>query len=264
MSSKGPLQSGSAPIPPRNGGGARAADTQAHETGSVFHTTQWSVVVAAPSDPAVLQGLLKGYWGPIYAYIRRTGVERERAADLAQQFIHEVVLERGLLERATPERGRFRTFLKAALKNFLIDQHRRGTAKGRSPGTPVLGGAVLERMEPADQVDPGDAFDRQWATTLLSLALDRLAADCEASGQGAHWAAFKAAVIDPALGHDSAPSLETLAERLGVDSAAKVSSMIQTVRRKFRRVLREVVAATVADECAAEEEMGSLKEFLGA
>ncbi|MEX2217270.1 MAG: hypothetical protein WD749_00795 [Phycisphaerales bacterium] len=237
--------------------------SQQHTTAG-FQTTQWSVVVAAAGDARLLEPLLASYWGPIYAFIRRSGRSREQAADLAQQFVAEVVLERGLLEKACPERGRFRTFLKAALRNFLVDQHRRSVAKGRSPSLPVGGSAALDRLEPAEDGDPGDAFDRQWATTLLSITLERLASECAAAGQAPHWDAFRAAVIDPALGHDRAPAMEALAERLGVDSPTKVSSMIQTVRRKFRRTLRQVVEETTADAAAADDEIASLRRFLGA
>ena len=234
------------------------------QTGAGFQTTQWTLVAGAAADPAQLGPLLRAYWGPIYAYIRRSGRSREQAADLAQQFIAEVVLERGLLDRADPERGRFRTLLKSSLRNFLVDQHRRATAKGRSPDTPLLGGAALDRLEPSATDDPAAAFDRQWATTLLSRCLERLAADCASSGQEGHWAAFRAAVIDPALGHDRAPGLDDLAKRVGAADAAQVSSMIQTVRRKFRRTLRDVVGATVAEPAWAEEEIASLRAFLGA
>lgn len=235
-----------------------------YPTAAPFETTQWSAVVAAPGNPRVLEKLLTAYWGPIYAYIRRSGRSRDESADLAQQFITEVVLERGLLERAAPERGRFRTFLKTALRNFLIDQHRRTTSCGRSPATPLAGGAALDRLEPAQNDEPADAFDRQWAATLLSLVLERLEADCAACGQQSHWAAFHAAVIDPALGHDAAPALDALATRLSVGSASQVSSMIQTVRRKFRRLLRDTVSETLADNTCAEDEIASLRQFLNA
>lgn len=235
------------------------------QSGSFFRTTQWSMVIGATDDSKILQNLLTRYWGPIYAYIRRSGHPRDQAADLAQEFIAQVLLERGLIQRADPERGRFRTFIKSALRNFLIDQHRRSTARGRAPagGRPALTGLSLEELEPAEHEEPAGAFDRQWATTLLSLALDRVEEDCKASGQQLHWAAFKAAVIDPALGHAAPKSQEELAGRLGIEGADRLSSMIQTVRRKFKRMLREMIEETVADPGHADEELSDLKRFLG-
>lgn len=234
------------------------------QSGSFFKTTHWSIVIAATADSKLLEDLLARYWGPIYAYIRRSGYPREQAADLAQEFVAQVVLERGLIERADPERGRFRTFIKSALRNFLIDQHRRSTARGRAPagGAPVITGMDLEDLEPAEHEEPASAFDRQWATTLLDLALKRVEQDCAASGQEVHWAAFKSAIIDPAVRHSTPARLEDLAAQLGVSSADRISSMIQTVRRKFKRVLRDVVAETLAEPGHTEDELNELRRFL--
>jgi RNA polymerase sigma factor (sigma-70 family) len=221
------------------------------------------MVIAATSDSKVLQNLLHAYWGPIYAYIRRTGASKDEAADLAQEFVAQIVLERKLIERADPERGRFRTFLKSALRNFLIDQHRRSTARGRSPPKPPLTGLTLEELEPSQNDEPASAFDRQWAATILSLALQRTEHSCLSAGQHIHWAAFKAAIIDPALGHSTQPSLQEVAQRLNIDDAEHASSMVQTVRRKFKRALREVVEDTLHDPTLADDELSDLKRFLG-
>ncbi len=235
--------------------------TQA-QAGTGFKTTQWSMVLAAPDNAFALEQLLKRYWGPIYAYIRRTGAQPDAALDLTQDFIARVMLERGLIERADPERGRFRAFVKAALRNFLTDQHRRDHSRERAPQTPIAGGAALEALEPAGADDPSAAFDRQWAATLLSAALERVEADCGASGQETHWSAFKAVVIDPALGPSDPPPLDTVARTLGVESAERVSSMVQTVRRKFRRVARQLAEQTLADPSEAGDELGLLRGLL--
>ena len=231
-------------------------------SGSAFLSTQWSMVLAAPDDPAILDTLLRRYLGPIYAYVRRAGNPRDLAADLTQEFVSQIILQRGLLDRADPARGRFRIFLKSALSNFLVDQHRRGTTRRHSPAAPPLGGLPLDQVEPSERDDPGAAFDRQWATTVLSSALSRLEADCESCGQQVHWAAFSAAVLEPALRHTSAPALDGLARRLSIADPAQVSSMLQTVRRKFRRILREVVEETLADPGLTQDELVNLRQFL--
>lgn len=233
------------------------------QSASFFKTTQWSAVVAATADGAALEVLLRSYWGAIYAYVRRCGHTQEEAADLVQEFIAQVVLERGLISKADPARGRFRTFLKAAVRHFLIDQHRRATAKTRSPATPALGGDALKAVEPRGGDDPSAAFDRQWATTLLATALGRVREECESSGQQVHWAAFNRSVIEPVLGRTRARPLDEMAAELGLESAAKFSAMVQTVRRKFRRVLRSVVEETLLDPSEAEDELASMRGFLG-
>lgn len=232
------------------------------QSGAGFQSTHWSMVLAAHDDPRLLDPLVRRYLPPIYAYIRRAGHSRDDAADLSQEFVTRIILERGLIDRADPARGRFRTFVKAALSHFLIDQHRRATAKARGPATPLIGGLKLEDMEPAERDDPAAAFDRQWAATVLASALERVEADCRACGQGGHWAAFDAVVLDPVLRHASAPPLNELAQRLGLEDGAQVSSLIQTVRRKFRRTLRQVIEETVAGPAHADEELANLRQFL--
>jgi RNA polymerase sigma-70 factor (ECF subfamily) len=231
-------------------------------SGSRFVSTQWSLVLAAPENPALLESLLNIYLGPIYAYIRRAEPEGDRAADLTQEFVSQIILQRGLLERADPSRGRFRTFLKSALANFLVDQHRRATTRARRPGTPVLNGLRLDQIEPLAEDDPDAAFDRQWATTLLATTLTRLEADCIACHQELHWRAFLTAVLQPSLRHTTPPSMPDLARQLGLSSGDQASSMIQTVRRKFRRFLERTVSETVVDQQATGEEMARVREFL--
>lgn len=218
----------------------------------------------ASADPMALEELLGLYWGPIYAYIRRSGCTREEAADLAQEFVTQRIVAGALLDRADPVRGRFRTFVKTALKNFLIDQDRRRRAQRRSPaaGASIVRGLSLDAVEPREEDDPGRAFDRQWAATVLSNALARVQDACEKDGQAAHWTAFERTVVRPALGRTEAPSLAELAAEAGEASPERISAMIQTVRRKFKRTLRAMIEETVADPAQAEDEVSVLREFL--
>jgi DNA-directed RNA polymerase specialized sigma24 family protein len=231
--------------------------------GGGFRTTRWSLILDAAEDPASLDELLRMYWGPIYSYIRRTGCQRDEAADLAQEFVTQRIIAGTLLNTADPERGRFRTLVKAALKNFLIDQDRRRRAHRRSPaGAAIVRGLALDDIEPRDEDDPGAAFDRQWATTLLSSALAGVKAACEAEGQHQHWRAFERSVVHPAIGRLSPIPLAELALEMDEPSADRVSSMIQTVRRRFRRTLRSLIEDTVADPTMAEDEAEVLRAFL--
>src|SRR5262245_27547011 len=100
-----------------------------------FLTTHWSMILAAggPIDQArseALESLCRAYWYPLYAYIRRAGNPPEDAKDLTQGFFSQL-LEKGTLSQAERERGRFRTFLLSALKNYLIGQRRREMALKR-------------------------------------------------------------------------------------------------------------------------------------
>ena len=90
---------------------------------SIFATTQWSIVVAAGEMGAhearlALAQLCETYWYPLYAYVRRRVGNVHEAQDLTQAFFCHL-LEKQTIARADRSRGRFRTFLVTALKNFL-------------------------------------------------------------------------------------------------------------------------------------------------
>ena len=102
---------------------------------AAFTTTHWSVVLAAgqgdsPQAAAALEQLCRTYWYPIYAYVRRQGHRPEDAEDLTQAFFAGL-LAKQFLREAAPERGRFRSFLLASLRHFLVDQLRHAEAAKR-------------------------------------------------------------------------------------------------------------------------------------
>lgn len=114
------------------------------EAGAAFATTRWSVVLSARDRTAseskeALEILCSSYWFPIYAFLRRRGLPPADAEDLVQGFFASL-FEHDSLAGVSPERGRFRSFLLASLRNHLADQHDRATALkrggGRAPGLP--------------------------------------------------------------------------------------------------------------------------------
>src|SRR5512139_4082347 len=112
-------------------------ETQAASPGC-FVTTHWSVVLTAGrSDTtrsrAALEQLCRGYWRPLYAYVRRAGHPREEAEDLTQEFFARL-LARNSVARADPARGRFRSFLLASLKHFLANEWEKASARKRGGG----------------------------------------------------------------------------------------------------------------------------------
>ena len=203
---------------------------------------------------------LRAYWSPVYAYIRRTGKSRADAEELTQEFVRQVVLGRGLFARADSEKAKFRTFLRAALRNFLVDMATSKAAKARHLERPMGGdgGGGGEFPEPSEADDPDLAFDRQWAAGLLTTALARTKGHCEQSGMQDHWRLFEAAYIEPlrrgagmgaVAGAGMVGGHAGLAAAMGLDPT-KAESMVQTVRRVFRRTFRSVVAETVKESAA--------------
>ena len=233
-------------------------------SGDQFQTTSWTLIVQARSSREDLGRLLAAYWSPVYAYLRRQGHSPEDAADLTQGFLADIVLKRDLIGQADPDRGRFRSYLLAALKNFVIDEHRREAGRGDSrpisfvPDDP----AALEAAEPGENDDPTRAFDCQWATTVLGIVLERLREACERDGLGPHWTVFEGRVLGP-IRHGCTPvPVEELVRSLGVRDRDEIYSMQNSVKRRFKTTLRRVVAKTVDDPADADAEIADLRKIL--
>lgn len=223
------------------------------------------MIVRARSQPADLETLLGQYWSPVYAFLRRKGHRPDDAADLTQGFLSEVVLDRDLIGRADPGRGRFRAYLIAALKRFVIDEHRRQRGRdGTRPATFLPDDpSALEAAEPSEADDPMRAFDRQWATAVLNNALVRVEEVCRSDGMERQWRAFDLRVLRP-LKQGCAPApMEEMLEMLGESQPQVVYSMIQTIKRRLQRQMREVVADTVEGDDQIEAELAELRRFLG-
>ena len=82
----------------------------------------------------------------MYAFIRRQGAGPEDAQDLTQGFF-ERLLERGDFKSADQEKGRLRTFLRTAVKHYVVQDWRKRSAEKRG------GGAVPLSLDAADARD---------------------------------------------------------------------------------------------------------------
>lgn len=245
----------------------------AQETGAWFHTTSWALVVGARADRGDLELLLRAYWSPVYAFVRKKGFSPHDAADLTQEFLAEVLIGRNLISKADQSRGRFRSFLKAALTNFLIDHRRKVRSKKAMPDAGIAsmdalsggsgggGGGGGVAVEPESRDEPANAFDRQWAAAVLALTIERVESSCKQEGLDQQWTAFRINVLSPMTKKTRPMSMERLAETVGATGPEQASNMIQTVKRRFKRMLRQVVSETVSDPEQVEDELASLKTF---
>ena len=223
-----------------------------------FPTTHWSRVVAAsgratPDDREALAELCRAYWYPLYAFIRRKGFQPEDAQDLTQAYFARL-LQTGVLAAADPEKGRFRAFLRTDCGFFLADQRDRENALKRGGGvTPVSFDARdaegRYQVEPADLLTPDRLFDRAWALTLLDGVLDQLTREYADSGRAELFAQLKVVLTDG----PRSVSYARIATQLGMSEVA-VQSAVQRVRRRYRDLVRERIAATLGDPSPAEVE----------
>lgn len=223
-----------------------------------FPPTRWTLVLTAGrSDTAraqrALSELCAAYWYPLYAFVRRRGHTAHDAQDLTQAFFARL-LEKHALADLTRERGRFRSFLLAALKNFLVDEWRKGQSAKRGGGCVIsLDAALAEARysaEPCHDESPDRLFDRQWALSLLEGVLQKLQQEYAARGQDALFDELRFCLA----GERSAIPYAQIAARLGLtESAFKVA--VHRGRQRYRTTLREEIAQTVDGEGEIEEEL---------
>jgi RNA polymerase sigma-70 factor (ECF subfamily) len=213
-----------------------------------FAQTQWSLVrKAAGTDSSArlaLEKLCQAYWYPLYAFVRRTGSSPHDAEDATQGFFLHLI-DKGALAKVDQELGTFRSFLLAALKNFMSHEREKANAQKRGGGqTPVALDAhsAEERyaLEPKDSLSPDRLYDRRWALTLLERTQLRLRHEYLAGGKG--------------------ELFDTLA-RLGMTEGA-LKTAVHRLRDRYRATLRSEVAETVADPADIEEELRFLIESL--
>jgi DNA-directed RNA polymerase specialized sigma24 family protein len=231
-----------------------------------FPTTQWSRVILAgdPVDPegrVALEGLCEDYWYPIYAFVRRKGLDRDEASDLVQGLFTDLI-ERCDFAKADPARGRFRSFLRAVCEHFLAHhrEHDRALKRGGGKRLVSLDAQDAEGRyinEPSHELTPERLFERRWATVLLSRVLVLLEAEAIHAGKSSLFACLR-----PTLeGEDLAHSYQAIGETLGMTAGA-VKIAAHRFRGRYRQLLREEVARTVADPVEVDAEIADLLRVL--
>jgi RNA polymerase sigma factor (sigma-70 family) len=233
-----------------------------------FTTTHWSVVIAAgeratASSDAALSELCRTYWYPLYAFIRRQGYSPHDGQDLTQAFFARL-LEKNYVAKADPERGRFRTYLLAALTHFLADEWDKTRRLKRGGGREIISfdGASAEeryRLEPVDQLDAAKLYERRWVTTLFEKVLARLEEEFRDSGKGELFDRLKSSLLSEKTGL----SYTELGAPLGMKEDA-VKQAVHRMRRRYRELFREEIAQTVAGPGEVEDELKHLFAVLSA
>jgi RNA polymerase sigma factor (sigma-70 family) len=240
------------PIPPRE----------------VFATTRWTVVVHAQQGDSTeareaLETLCRAYWYPLYAFVRRQGVMPEDAQDLTQSFF-ERLIEKNFLADVQREKGRFRSFLLAALKHFLANEWDKARAQKRGGGAvhvPIDTASAETRygLEPAHFDTPERLFERRWAITLLDRVLERLRDEHVKAGKAELFEQLK-----PCLTAEKAAlSYAELGARVGLSEGA-VKVAVHRLRQRYRELLRAEIAETVDSPAEVEDELRHLFTALSA
>ena len=213
----------------------------------------------SPGADEALATLCGAYWYPLYAFLRRRGYDTDAAQDLTQAFFARLLeRERRVLRQADPERGRFRSFLLSALRNFAANEHERSAAQKRGGGAELLSLDFQSaedrfRMEPPSHETPERVFDRQWAVALLERAIARLRAEMSKAGKDHLFEHLKMYLTGerPGIGYAE------VAAHLGM-SEGSVKVAVHRLRRHFRALVQEEIAQTVSSAEDVADEMRHL------
>jgi RNA polymerase sigma factor (sigma-70 family) len=228
---------------------------------AAFVTTLWTAVLQAgqtdsPIASAALDKLCRAYWYPLYVFVRRQGSGPEEAQDLTQEFFCRI-LQKNYLQSADRNRGRFRSFLLASLKNFLANEWNRSQRLKRGGGAAVLsmdaeGAEQRYALEAADSLTPERAYQRRWAQTLVEKVMTRLRDEFVEEGKPERFELFKAFLVD-----DSADSQAEIGTKLGLSESAVKSGLFR-MRQRYGELFREEIGNTVASSAEVDSELREL------
>ncbi len=232
----------------------------------MFHTTHWSLVLAAglenhPRREEAWDYLAREYWYPLYLFARRSGSNPENAADLTQGFFAKL-LEGQLILVADPGRGKFRSLLLTAFRNFMGMKHRESLAQKRGGPLAVVSldvhlAEAKYEVEPTDPFNPELLYERRWAMTLLQRAMDKLGSEYSSPSRRSLIEKLQFFL----LGHQTPGGYIQAAQELGMKEGA-VKVAVHRLRQRFRTLLRKEVERTVTSAHEVDEELRHIGEIL--
>jgi RNA polymerase sigma factor (sigma-70 family) len=232
---------------------------------AVFATTHWSAVVTAGGNNSArafeaMSELCRTYWMPLYAYVRRRGYSPEDAKDLTQEFFARL-LERNAVATVDRQKGKFRTFLLASISHFLADEWDKARAQKRGGGLviPLDTGSAETRFlqHAACGLSSEQVFEQRWALAVLEEVYQRLRREFERAGKDEWFQGLRFALMGE---RSTVPYAELARQFATSESAIKVA--VHRLRQRYRDLLRETIAGTVADPGEIEEELRYLLRTL--
>lgn len=225
-----------------------------------FPTTRWTLVLGAGTQELrneAMHWLCEQYWYPLYAFIRRRGHSPAQAQDLTQGFLAHF-LEKRSIESANPERGRFRSYLLGALRNFLADRQAFQEAAMRGGGITFLPlefeTGEMQYLQTPQSLSPEALYERQWALSLIERILNRMHAEQQAIGKAAQFQQLKGFLTGD-------EDYRAAALALGM-SEGTVRVAVHRLRRRYRDLLVAEISETVDSGKDVEDEIRHLIEAL--
>ncbi len=235
-------------------------ETSLGGAGRDFPKTRWSRLLGS-FEPGRLrerpafEELARHYWKPIYAYVRaKWAKSNDDAKDMTQDFFLWTI-ESDFLSKADPERGRFRAFVKVALKHYLANEEEKRRRQKRGGGRPVVPldeMAVEPGLPDARSRTPEEVLDEAWRNGLIARAAELLERALRAEGKEVAFQVFR----DYHLEGSDAGYRETAA-KYGI-SEIDVSNHLMRTKQRLQAIMTDLVAETVQGEEELREELRSL------
>ncbi|PWT88957.1 MAG: hypothetical protein C5B54_09750 [Acidobacteria bacterium] len=244
----------------------RERDTDIGGSRTAFPGTKLSVIAGLRHKEEQIrirawETLTNLYWKPVYKYIRiKWNKSNEDAKDLTQGFFARS-MEKSFFDSYTPEKAKFRTFLRTCLDGFIANEQKAAQTKKRGGETSLISldfpGAENELVGIPQTASPEQVFEKDWIRNLFHIALETLRTECENNGKKIYYLLFEKYDIDPEP--NGAPSYKDLAAEFGI-SVADVTNYLAYARKEFRRIvlnkLREVTASEEEFRSDAQQILG--------
>jgi hypothetical protein len=234
----------------------------------LFTTTRWSLVLEGANTDGdtqksaeALAELCRTYWRPVFSYVCRRGYSAEDAQDITQDFFL-MILKTNWLQQADQSRGRFRSLLLKSVQNFLHNVSDTKQTLKRGGGVDFVSwdawmAEVPSRISISPRalglLAPERLFDLRWAATVVEQALRRLREECESKGRLRLFEGLR----DYLAAEHADISYANIAISLGIAETV-VKKQLHNLRERYRWLLRDEVAHTVADPTDVDDEIRHL------
>jgi RNA polymerase sigma-70 factor (ECF subfamily) len=227
-----------------------------------FPTTRWTFILDAQEDTQARQDamrqILGAYWRPLYLYARRLGRDLTAAEDAVQGFLAHL-LDQDVIAKLDRNRGRLRSYMKSAFRNYLGRQAEKAAALRRGGAFQAVpldfDFAENSLMDAPEQ--PDAAFDREWALQVMAQGLRRLEQEYREGGRAGPFE-----VVEQLFRFGELPPLQQVAEEHGM-TVSQTKSFLSRARKRYREILLEEVAGTVVSPEDVDAELDELISALG-
>jgi RNA polymerase sigma-70 factor (ECF subfamily) len=233
---------------------------------TLFRTTHWSVVLTAadadsPQAAEALARLCAVYWYPLYAYVRRHGHPPDDAQDLTQEFFSRL-LAKNYLRSLDRQKGRFRSFLLAAMEHFLAKEWRDSNRLKRGGGRVIVSLDECDaegryRVDAVESTTAERIYERRWALALLDQAMKNLRHEFAAADRLQLFEALEVYLT----GERTNTKYEEVGKKLDMTQGA-VKVAVHRMRARYGELVRAEIAHTVSRPEDVDDELRHLLAML--